>query len=252
MKRYLHLIFILLALLIPAVACNQAKVVKAKDTKYSTQGNKRTEKQQVYLIGESIIRDRTDNDLVWNIEKLDTNEYWVYEGHFVNTSVKNKLVLLGGKAGESAGTEDNLLILFDAKDPKKILWAGQTGDILKEQVKDLNGDGITEVVVTKSNTYMGECSEIFEIISFRKAKREILFSKRSWSVIDCGSQEVWKMYKMGDTLQAQYVHELVSVKDNVYQVREKGLVKIHAGGSTDKEMKAKLITGENAWNYNLR
>ena len=230
-------------------ACNQARIVEEKDARSNAVPS---EKEQVLLIGESIVRDRTDNDLIWNIEHLDTGEFWSSEDYFIKSGVKNKLVLLGGKAGASAGTEDNLLIIFDDRDPKKILWSGQTGDIAKNQVRDLDGDGIKELVFTKSNTYMGECSAAFEIVSFRDAKRKILFSRRSRSVIDCGSEEVWKLYKIGDTLQSQYVHEIVPAANGGYEVKESGDIKIYAGGRTNKEMKAKLIKGESAWTYKLR
>lgn len=85
------------------------------------------DKKVILEFANSIIA-KKDNKNIWNISEIDTNEFFTCEDYFTNSKKKNRLVLIGGNAGLSAGSEDNLLILFSCIDSLNILWSGQVGE----------------------------------------------------------------------------------------------------------------------------
>jgi hypothetical protein len=85
-------------------------------------------------------------------------------------------VLVGGSAGMSSGTANNLLILLACLDTLKIICAGQVGDIDQSDIRDLNNDEIKEIVCRSSTMWMGECNDSYEIFYFNGGKQNFLFS----------------------------------------------------------------------------
>jgi len=194
----------------------------------------------VLEIADSIIADK-DNKNIWNLDHVDTTEYLSVEDYFTNTKTKNRLVVLGGTAGMSAGNARYLLILFDCTDSLNILWAGQVGEIKADEIKDYNHDGIKDIVCRSGMTWMGECNSTIDLFNFKGDTQNVLFSAGSRSVIDCGGENLNESIKPGDTLESNNECTIMPGPGaNSYFVKQITTVKIDNGGKTDEEVIARL------------
>jgi len=101
----------------------------------------------IYSIADSLINE-TETENIRNLSEIDTGQIFTTEDYFTSAATKNRLVLVDGTAGMSAGSADNLLILFACTDPISIIWAGQVGDFAQAGIRDLNNDGIKEIIST--------------------------------------------------------------------------------------------------------
>jgi hypothetical protein len=197
--------------------------------------NSLSDKKVIYSIAKSII-DKHDNEQIWNLYEIDTTDFLSIEDYFTNTRSKNRLVLIGGRAGMSSGTADNLLILFSCSDTFHVVWAGQVGDFKQSDIKDLDGDGIKEIVCNSGMIWMGECDENYNIFNFKNGKQNLVYSAHSTSFIDCGKDNFDELFKLGDTLEHKFDCLLLKTKDNEYSVQQIQTSKIHNGGHTDEEI----------------
>jgi hypothetical protein len=132
----------------------------------------------------------------------------------------------------SAGTADNLLILFSCTDKSKIVWAGQVGDFGKDDIGDVNGDGIKDIICNESMMYMGECNGSYRIFTFKNGLQTFLYKAFSKSVLDCGNENLAELYKPGDTLENLSECTLIR-KRNTFNIQKISTLKIHNGGVTD-------------------
>lgn len=236
MKRHTN-IFILI-FTIGVFACNNiADKTSGKERKFDC--NMLTDKKVIFEIAKSII-EKKDNEQIWNISEIDTTDLFTTEDYFTNPKTKSRLVLIGGNAGMSSGTADNLLILFSCSDTLEILWSGQVGDFNQTDILDLNGDGIKEIVCNSSMIWMGECGDNYNIFNFKGGLQNFVFTSHSTSVLDCGRDNIGELYKPGDTLEINHGCSLIKLNDREFGVRQIRTTKIHNGGQTDEEIKKNL------------
>ena len=199
MKLYVNIIIIIFIL--GFLACNN-NIDKTTRNEKSFDCSSLSDKKAIFNIANSII-DKNDNKEIWNLSKIDTSKFFILDDYFTNPYKQNKLVLIEGEAGLSAGSANGLLILFSCSDSLDILWSGQVGNIEPSDIKDLNGDGIKEIVCTSETIWMGECIKNFDIFNFKNGTQNFLFTAKSYSVLDCGGLEeiLADHFKQGDTLE---------------------------------------------------
>ena len=236
MKRFTNKLTFILT--IGLFACNNIADKTSKNGQLFD-CNSLTDKKVIFEISKSII-EKKDNEQIWNISEIDTTDFFTTEDYFTNPKTKNRLVLIGGNAGMSSGTADNLLILFSCSDSLNILWSGQVGDFYQTDILDLNGDGIKEIVCNSSMMWMGECNDNYNIFNFKDGRQNFVFTSHSTSVLDCGLDNIGKLYKLGDTLELNLDCSLIKLKDKEFSVRQIKTTKIHNGGQTDEEIMKNL------------
>ena len=229
-----HLYLALLISLIFLPGCNIPKVnIASTETEIITCTDL-DDIDQVIPIATSIVNAH-NNDKIWNLSTpVDTSRFFSIEDYFIDTKNKGRLVWLGFEAGISAGSANNLLMLFNCADTPVCIWSAQVGLINKDDIKDLNNDGIKEIVCTSRMMWMGECNESYTIFNFKGGQHNILFTANSQSFIDCGNENYNERYKKGDTLENKRDCLLMSPgQDKHCQVKQTHTLKIHNGGKTD-------------------
>ena len=198
------------------------------------------DKSYIYSIGQAIIENK-NNDDIWNLSSVDTSYVYSTTGYFVDTINKDRLILVGAEAGISAGNANNLLILFSCADTPTVLWAGQTGDVSQGMAEiDLDGDGIKELIENTHTMWMGECNDSYSIFNFKGGKRNFLHRSRSTSSINCGMNDLAKVFQKGDTLEHTYRYFPPPYIKHSVILRGIETVKIHNGGKTDEEIIRRL------------
>ncbi|MBO9565335.1 MAG: hypothetical protein J7621_21340 [Niastella sp.] len=235
----------ILILLTLYAACNNPEPKTVSDQKSKFDCHTLADKKAVCNIAQSIL-DSGDREHIWNLSAIDTSEYFTTEDYFTNTATKNRLVLIGGTAGMSAGTARNLLILFACSDTLSIVWAGQTGPFTQSDIKDLDNDGIKEIVSATDWIWMGECGGSHYIYNFKNGEPHSLYEAKSMSFIDCGRESLTPTFKEGDTL-ADQINYTLQQQDRLYVVQQIRTVKVHNGGETDEQIVKNLtITTDTA------
>lgn len=202
--------------------------------------NSLSNKKVVLKIAKSIL-DKDENDQIWNLSEIDTTKFLSVEDYFTNSNSKNGLVLMGGLAGTSAGTANNLLILFSCSDSLRAIWSGQISEFARSDIADLNGDGVKEIVVVTGSMWMGECHNSYSIFNFKEGRQNYIYSARSKSVLDCGNDTINEAHKQGDTLAHQFDCSLLKVNNSEFKIRQIETIKIHNGGANDNEILNKLL-----------
>ncbi|MFN8416369.1 MAG: hypothetical protein U0U66_08565 [Cytophagaceae bacterium] len=242
MKKHFFITFLLIII----CSCNNAteKPITQESTIDSKKINtpseiKKTTYKEFYLkIADSIVNQHSNKE-IWNLSNIDTIEFYTIEDFFINKKTKNRIVLMGGSTGFSSGTADNILMLFSYPDTLKVLWAGQLGDFETKDIIDVNKDGIKEIVCTASSMHMGECHETYTIFNLKNGKKNYLFTSRSFSVIDCGFDNIYETHKKGDTLEIEN-NCLLNSNPSGYYVQKIQTTKIFYGGNSVDELKSKL------------
>jgi hypothetical protein len=195
-------------------------------------------------IARHILEDPGNNKNIWNLSEVDTTLYFETDDYFTNSQAKNKLVLLGGEAGGSSGTASCLLMLLNWSQKPQVLWAGQVSAIGDTDIKDLDNDGIKEIVMRTEISWMGECFSDFQVFNFKGGTQHELYDGMSHSIIDCGGADtIATRYKPGDTLSTEVTSSLIN-RSGRYAVKRVSVYKIHNGGKDDDELmkNMKIIT----------
>lgn len=201
--------------------------------------NMLTDKKLVYEIAKTVI-DKNESGNIWNLSEIDTTDYFTTEDYFTNTTTKNRLVVIGGEAGLSAGSTDHLLLLFSCTDTSKIIWYEQTGEVTPADITDVNGDGIKEIVSNTGGVWMGECFDNYKIYNYKEGKRNTMFSARSFSLIGCGRDDLAESFKKGDTIENTLNCSLQKQNDKIPFIKQVQTVKIYQGGETEEEITKRL------------
>lgn len=201
--------------------------------------NMLTDKKRVYDIARTVI-DKNESGNIWNLSEIDTTDYFTIEDYFTNTTTKNRLVIIGGEAGMSAGSADHLLLLFSCADTAKVIWYAQTGKITAADITDVNGDGIKEIICNTGYVWMGECGDTYRIYNFKGGNKNIIFNAHSTSFIGCGRDDLAESFKKGDTLEHSYDCTLQKQNDKTSVIRQIQTVKIYEGGTTDEEIEKRV------------
>jgi len=227
--------FLILFIILFTFSCNTKDSDKKIKKEQQFDCNSLTDKKLIYKIAKSIIN-KHDNENIWNLSEIDTTTFFTTEDFFTSPTIKNRLVLIGGNAGLSSGTADNLLMLFSCSDSLKVLWSGQIGDFKQSDIQDVNGDGIKEIVCKSSLIWMGACNDSYDIFNFKDSKQHFIFEAHSRSVVDCGFDNLGDLYKQGDTLEKKLECSLIRCNEKKYNIQQIQTTKIHNGGRTDDEI----------------
>jgi hypothetical protein len=201
--------------------------------------NMLTNKKLVFDIAKTVI-DKNESGNIWNLSEIDTTDYFTIEDYFTNTTTKNRLVVIGGEAGLSAGSANHLLLLFSCADTAKVIWYEQTGKVTPADITDVNGDGIKEIIGNTGYVWMGECGDNYRIYNLKGGNKNILFSAQSSSLIGCGRDDLAESFKKGDTLERSYDCSLQKANDKSSIIRQIQTVKIYQGGETEEEIEKLL------------
>ncbi|NOS92537.1 MAG: hypothetical protein HOP30_11485 [Cyclobacteriaceae bacterium] len=167
---------------------------------------------------------------------VDTTDVFIIEDYFISSKSKHLLIRMDGEAGMSSGTANNLMMIASCTDGIKVIWSGQVGEFSQSDIRDLNNDGIKEIVIRTSMMWMGECNSSFSIINFVNGTENTIFSRHSRSVVDCGFDNHAELSKSGDTLVSNYECEVEYAGSNVYEVNQVRTIKVSKGGQTDDEV----------------
>lgn len=198
-----------------------------------------TDKKLVYDLAKTVI-EKNESGNIWNLSEIDTTNYFTTEDYFTNTTTKNRLVVIGGEAGMSAGSANHLLLLFSCTDTSKVIWHEQTGEVTAADITDVNGDGIKEIVSNTSGVWMGECFDNYNIYSYKEGKRNTVFSARSFSLLGCGRDDIAETFKQGDTIEKTLNCSLQKPNDKTSIIKQIQTVKIYQGGETEDEITKRL------------
>lgn len=244
-------IFTVLSLIFLLLSCNKKTENKATEKNNSTkietpsppiQTKKEItcenllEKEEAFKLGETLLE---KGDGTWNLGELDTSSYFSTNGHFVNKEEKHQLIIIEGSAGLSAGNASNLWILLSCDEGNKVIFYKQAPMIDTKNIKDLNGDGIDEIIEEFFTMWMGSCYETYSIVNFVGGKQNTLYKKKSFSHIECGGLDYANIFSEGDTLVSETKVELKE-SEGKYSLIEKNTYKISTGGKTDDEITEKL------------
>lgn len=242
----LPLITSMIFLLTILFACNtgqenkpNGQPVRAQVQAHKVDCNVITDKLYIYNISNTII-DKDQNGRIWNLSEIDTADFFTTEDHFINATTKNRLVIVGGEAGLSAGSANHLLLLFSCADSLRVVWYEQTGKVTAADITDVNGDGIKEIISNTGGVWMGECFDHYSIYNFKEGNKNTLFSAQSTSLLGCGHDDMAEAFKKGDTLENRYDCSLQKLNDKTSVVRKIQTVKIYQGGETEEEINNRL------------
>lgn len=186
-----------------------------------------------YQIGQQIIN-KENNEHIWNLFLIKRKPFFIKKDYFTNLRIKDNLVIFEGEAGVSAGNASNLLLLLACQDTLQIVYAAQVGEIDTLNLRDLNKDGLKEIIVTQGMAWQGECNETYSINTFANYQHHKLFSANSQSFLACGSENI-DFTSIGDTLENWNNCSIMQQNDH-YFVKKIRTIKIHHGGKNYKEI----------------
>lgn len=212
---------------------------KSSSQVHSLTCNMLTDKKRVYDLAKSVI-EKNESGNIWNLSEIDTTDYFTTEDYFTNTTTKNRLVVIGGEAGMSAGSADHLLLLFSCTDTAKVIWYEQTGEVTPTDITDVNGDGIKEIISNTGSVWMGECFFNYKIYNLKDGKRNTVFAARSFSLLGCGRDDVAESLKKGDTIENTRTCTLYTHYDKPPFIKQVQTIKIYQGGETEEEITKRL------------
>ena len=205
---------------------------------------------KLFSIADSILKIETHPNIV-NLHSVDTTDVTVLEDYFIYPDNKSKMVFFVGEAGFSSGNSNCLLILFHCtNNSAKIIWTGQSNLFKKENFKDLDGDGVKEIINTSGANWLSSRNELFEIINFKNGKRKTLYSTLSNTQRDY-FEEDW--YCLGDTISCTYKNTILE-SDNagIIKIKQIKTIKLYNGGKTREEAFKKCKVSEFRKNISLR
>ena len=205
-----------------------AKMSKSIYTCDELQNNKK-----LYSIADSILQLETHPNII-NLHVIDSTDITVFEDYFIYPDKKSKMMFFSGEAGFSSGNSTYLLILFHCKNAKaEIIWSGQSAMFVKNNIKDLNGDGVKEIIISSGAAWMSSEVELFEIINFKNGKRNTLYSTLSNTQQDY-FEEDW--YCLDDTISCTYKNMIMdSGKAEMIKIKQTKTVQLFNGGKTKEE-----------------
>lgn len=200
----------------------------------------------IYQKSQEIISEKI-NKKIWNLSEIDSADIQILRGHFSKTEEIEYLAVCGGKAGLSSGDADNLILKISCNKNNNqfsVDWVSQGSKIKQEDIKDLDKDGLDEIIQTNSYTWMGECGETIHIFNLKNNRLNTLYKSTARSVIDCGGSFAGYS-QVRDTLATEVKIELKDTNnDGIFELIENKKFLIHNGGTTEEEIIAGLISKE--------
>lgn len=201
--------------------------------------SKLSDKAFVMHMADSILKNAVNIETIWNLSELDSSIYFVVDDYFTNTQTKDRLIVIGGSAGISAGSADHLWLLVGCTGNTPVIWTGQMSEVTTKDILDVDNDGIKEIINYTGSVWMGECHDYYEIMNFKGNKKNVLYSASSFSFVDCGWENFSESINTNDTVEVQYTNELIKI-GNTHVIRQTKSSKIYQGGDTDAEAIQKL------------
>lgn len=169
--------------------------------------------------------------------EIDTSEILVVRDHFICKDSISTLIRVEAHAGLSCGNGCNLLMLFSCSEHPKMIWSGPVGEFTKDSIRDLNNDGIVEIINHSGTAWMGECDSYYQIFNFAGGKQNMLYKTFGYSYIGCGfGNESVNHRKAGDTIGLNIKTELIDADHNsIFEAKQYREYQIFNGGKTEKE-----------------
>lgn len=178
------------------------------------------------------------------INTFDTSNVLLIKGHFIDNKTEQTLVWIADYPMPSCGDGCNLVMLFNCGSVARLLMNFNAGVFTKENVRDLDNDGVLEIVAESGICRMGECHSNYDIFNLADTVQNMLYHAHTYSMLE---EENWGdnyegYFKKGDTLRDSIGSRLVRAPgDNVYKVMQVRKVEIYNGGKKVKEMEQQKI-----------
>jgi len=254
--------YIILILTLGVIACsnNPHKIATTDSVQYrqSSNVNPLTDKGLIYHIADSIVTSienkisKNEYKEYFSLRNIDTTDALIVEDYFTNNKTKTTLVLLDAEGNPPDGTDHYLLLLLSYTDTYNLISVEQSGDFTPSDIRDLNGDGVKEIIICDSSAQEGISSDSYSIVNFRNGKMQVLFSRLSESKIyydnnglatdyHANDYDLAERYHVGDTLEHKFECSLINNKTGTYNIRQIETSKIHNGGANDSEIVMNLI-----------
>lgn len=194
-------------------------------------------KTALFHMADSVVKARKENKNIWNLSEVDSTDIFMAEDYFTNAKTKSIVALVNGSAGLSAGSADNLIMLLECKGNRyKVAWAGQGGEFDATDIRDLNNDGMKEIICESGMVWMGGCYDYYTITSFKGGRENTLFTSESVSLIDCGLEDYGnRFFAVGDTLENTSTYKIIP-QGKKYAVEQTRTLKLKTREGTNAEI----------------
>ena len=182
------------------------------------------------------------NDLHVENGDIDTSDVRFFVGHFSDSDSLQTLVLMSGYDMPSCGDGCNKAMLFSCDPKVHLLWAGFTPYFTESCIRDLDKDGVLEIIATSSVEHMGECHSRYEILNLKNRELNELYSSDSYSYVSCGFAEEYDIFDKGDSISAVIKDSLVDPDhDGIFQVCTMRKRCYFNGGKTESQIVDKQL-----------
>ncbi len=169
-------------------------------------------------------------------ETADTSNMFLVNGHFTDKNSTQTLVWIEAYGLPSSGDGSNLLMLFSCGKNAKMIFCTTCGVFSKNDIRDLNGDGLSDMISESSIDRMGECHDDYRIFNLKDIKMNLLYEARNDSYI-CDSSDNYDFLKRGDTIERSISHQLTDKNnDHVFEIRQVRKITTFYGGKTKSEI----------------
>jgi hypothetical protein len=173
---------------------------------------------------------------------IDTTNTLVLKGHFIDNKTEQTLVWIADYPMPSCGDGCNLVMLFSCEDKAKLLLNINTGVFTKENVRDLNNDGVLEIITESSVCRMGECHSHYEVFNLAGTVQNFLYKAHSYSLVEESWGDNYEGYfDKGETLLVEISPKLVDDGNGIYKIKQVREVKTFNGGKTIAEITGNMI-----------
>lgn len=175
---------------------------------------------------------------------FDQLDFFTVRGHFSSTESEQILIRIESHAGVSCGTCCNMLLLYSCENKIRKIWSGYTGNFTRENIRDLNQDGLLEIESGCGFTWSCTLGERLTIFNLANGKEHVLYESYSENYMNeaCGDQ-MRAPYRNGDTISYFFHDKLIDPdEDGIYEVRRIRESNLFRGGKTEAEMNQRMQT----------
>ena len=179
---------------------------------------------------------------------FDTSDVLVLRNHFISKDTLTTLILVQEQSLAYLLDKPCLLLLYNCRNVVRQVMNETTFGFSAKDIRDLDDDGVVEIISKSDYAGMGECSNTYRIFNFKNGKENVLYESGGYSHIDClGDNDT--RFKNGDTLGLEIADELIPTQNpKVFEVKEIHKYKICNGGKTAEEIvKKEIVTGDSVF-----
>ncbi|HTL82161.1 MAG TPA: hypothetical protein VL651_10675 [Bacteroidia bacterium] len=167
----------------------------------------------------------------------ESSEHFTIQRDFLGNGKTQTLVFIEAYGASSSGGCSNYISLFSCDSMARLILSDISGSFTESDIRDLDNDGVPEIISTCSILHMGECHDRYEIFNFKNGKRNFLYQSDAYSYIGCGFDDNVSWLKKGDSIGEDIHDSLVDPDgDHVWEIRSIRSKKIYAGGKLDKDI----------------